>query len=226
MDKTFLTVKELSVKLDISEKTVYRMINSRSIPFAIKIGGQWRFNTDKIEKWVQDSQKDGQKQTPVNYKICVSEILVNGLIIYRAHGENRDEILDEILGMVSELSNAEATSIKKHILYNESIISSSLQGVSLMIPEVDGSYPMTESKLFVAFLEKPMDMKAIDNIDTEIVFLLLAANETEKFIIKTRLTRLFMEKEFILMLKGQPNRRELIEQVTIVESKLLGCEDL
>lgn len=222
MDKTFLTVKELSVKLDVSEKTIYRMINSKSIPFAIKIGGQWRFNTEKIEKWVLDSQKGGENRTPTNYKIRVSDVLANGLIIYRAHGENRDEILDEILGMASDISSDEATAIKKQILYNESIISSSLQGLAFMTPDVDGSYHIDKSKLLIAFLDKPMDFKGIDNVETEIVLLLLAANKTEQFIVKTRLTRLFMEKEFIRMAKEQLNRRELIEQVTSIESRLLG----
>jgi len=222
MDKIFLTVKELSAKLDVSEKTVYRMINSKSIPFAIKIGGQWRFNTEKIEKWVLESQNGEQDKAPTNYKIRVADVLANGLIIYRAHGENRDEILDEILGMVSNLSSEEAISIKKQILYNESIISSSLQGLSLMAPDVDGSYNIKGSKLLIAFLERPMDFGAIDNIDTEIVLLLLAANKTEQLIIKTRLTRLFMEKEFISMAKKHLNRRELIEQVTSFEGKLLA----
>ena len=222
MDKTFLTVKEISVKLDISEKTVYRMINSKSIPFAIKIGGQWRFNTEKIEKWVLDSQKGGSDRTPTNDKIRVVDVLANGLIIYRAHGENRDEVLDEILGMDSEITSDEVTNIKRQILYSESIISSSLQGLSFMAPDVDGSYHIEKSKLLVVFLEKPMDFKAIDKIDTEIVLLLLAANKTEQLIIKTRLSRLFMEKEFISMAKKHLNRRALIEQVTAIEAKLLG----
>ncbi|MEA3544512.1 MAG: helix-turn-helix domain-containing protein [Thermodesulfobacteriota bacterium] len=222
MDKTFLTVKELSVKLDVSEKTIYRMINSKSIPFAIKIGGQWRFNTEKIEKWVSESQQGEKNRNPTNYKIKVSDALSNGLIIYRAHGENRDEILDEILGMIGHLSSTEETSIKKQILYNESIVSSSLRGLSFMAPDVDGFCHIGESKLLVAFLDKPMDFKAIDNIDTEIVLLLLATNNTEQLILKTRLSRLFMEKEFISMVKEQLNRRELIEQVTLIEEKLLG----
>ncbi len=222
MDKTFLTVKELSAKLDVSEKTVYRMINSKSIPFAIKIGGQWRFNTEKIEQWVSESQKGGEERLPTNDKIRIADALANGLIIYRAHGENRDEILDEILGMLSNLSSEEAISIKRQILYNESIVSSSLQGLSFMAPEVDGSYNIDATKLLVAFLEKPMDFKAIDNVDTEIVLLLLATNKTEQLIIQTRLSRLFMEKDFISMAKKHLNRRELIEQVTLIEAKLLG----
>ena len=222
MDKTFLTVKELSIKLGVSEKTVYRMINSKSIPFAIKIGGQWRFNTEKIEKWILESQKGQKNKLPTNYKINISEAMTNGLIIYRAHGENRDEVLDEVLGMVGSLSDEETTNIKRQTLYSESIISSSLQGISFMTPGVDATHHIDKSQLLVAFLEKPMDFKAIDHIDTEIVILLLAANKTEQLILKTRFSRLLMEKEFISMAKMHLNRREFIDRVTSIEAKLLN----
>lgn len=222
MDKTFLTVRELALKLGVSEKTVYRMINTQSIPFAIKIGGQWRFNAEKIDKWALESQPAGQDRRPTNYQISVSDVLSNGLIIYRAHGETRDEILDEILAMISSLPGTEVNNIKRQILYSESIISSSLQGLCLMAPDVDGSYQMDQSSLLVAFLEKPMDFAAVDKKATEIVLLLLAANKTEQRIIKTKLTRLLMEKEFIAMLKQHPNRRELIEQVLSIESEILS----
>ncbi len=135
--------------------------------------------------------------------------------------ENRDEILDEILGMVGSLSDEEVTNIKKQILYSESIISSSLQGISFMTPGVEAPYHADKSQLFVAFLEKPMNFKAIDHIDTEIVLLLLAANKTERLILKTRLSRLLMENEFVSMAKKHLNRRELIEEVSSIEAELL-----
>ena len=221
MDKTFLTLKEVSTSLGVSEKTIYRMINDKSIPFAIKIGGQWRFNSEKIEKWIHASQTGGRGRTRANHKIKVSDALANGLIIYRAHGENRDEILDEILGMTGGLSADEMVGIKKHILYQESIISSSLQGLSFMTPDIDGIPNPEKSAILVAFLEKPMNLKAIDHVDTEVVILLLAANKTEQLILKTRLLRLFMEPELITMIKKQLNRRELIEKISSMESKFL-----
>jgi PTS system nitrogen regulatory IIA component len=222
MDKTFLTVKDLSVRLNVSEKTVYRMITAKSIPFAIKIGGQWRFNAEKIEKWALDSLPGGKSKKHINLKISVADALTSGLIIYRAHGESRDEVLDEILGMVADLSTDECTNIKRQILYQESIISSSLQGMSFMAPDVDGSYQIDQTKLLVVFLDKPMDFNAVDKVATEVVFLLLACNKTEQLIIKTRMTRLFMDRKFLATVKEQLNRRELIEQVTVIEEKILG----
>lgn len=220
MDKTFLTVKELAAKIDVSEKTVYRMVNDKSIPFAIKIGGQWRFNSEKIEKWILASQADGP-QPRANHNIKIADALTSGQIIYRANGQNRDEVLDEILGMTVGLSVEEIIDIKKHILYKESIISSSLQGLSLMVPNIDTIPQLETSALLFAFLEKPMDFEAIDHVDTEVVILLLAANKTEQLILATRLQRLFMEPGFVSMVKEQLNRRELIDKITAMESTLL-----
>ncbi|SHI78951.1 PTS IIA-like nitrogen-regulatory protein PtsN [Malonomonas rubra DSM 5091] len=222
MDKTFLTVKELAAKLGVSEKTVYRMINDKAIPFVIKIGGQWRFNSEKVEKWILASQPGGHVQGQTNYKVKIVDALANGQIIYRTHGKNRDEVLDEILGMLPGLADNEAIEIKKHILYKESIISSSLQGLSFMVPNTEALPQLEKSLLLIAFLEEPMDFKAIDQVETEVVFLLLAANKTEQLILQTRLKRLFMEAEFISLIKQQLNRRELVEKIADIENKLLN----
>lgn len=220
MDKIFLTVKEVSLKLGVSEKTVYRMVAAGTIPFAIKIGGQWRFNSEKIDKWILESQS-GREGRQTNLNIKVAEALAEGLIIYRAHGENRDEILDEILAMHSAFSADDVTTIKKQVLYKESIISSSLQGVALMAPESSVDYSVEKSQLLLAFLEEKTDFKAIDGTETEIAFLLLAANKSEHLVLRTKLQRLLMEPEFVAMLKKCPHRKQLLEEIESIEAALL-----
>jgi len=222
MDKTFLSVRELSDRLSVSEKTVYRMIRSKSIPFAIKISGQWRFNSEKIEKWISSSQLDNAAVERINHKIATGDALDNGVIIYRAHGESRDELLDEIFGMTGQISHADALNMKKQILYNESIVSSSLKGISCMLPENDGSWNVQKTMLLVAFTERPMNFKALDGVDTEVVFVLLAANKTEQMIIETKLTRLLMEDDFVSLLKKHPNRRDLLAQIATLEKSLMA----
>lgn len=222
MDKTFLTVREMSEKLAVSEKTIYRMINANEIPFVIKISGQWRFNSEKIEKWIARSHSAQTDGEGINERIRTTETLTNGLIIYRAHGNNRDELLDEILNMSGTLMQENLTDIKRQLLYTESIISSCLQGVSLMVPENDGTWQVPTTRLLIAFLEKPMDFKAIDHIPAQVVTVLLAANKTEQLIIKTRLTRLLMEKQFVAMLKSQPQRKALLAQIETWESRIFS----
>jgi len=221
MDRSFLTVKEMSLKLGVSEKTIYRMISAKTIPFAIKIGGQWRFNSDKIENWMieRDSNEDVRCQT--NLKIKVAEAVSNGLVLYRAHGETRDEILDEVFAMCNAFPADEVLNIKKQILYKESIISSSLQGMALMTPEQTVGYMVKKSQVILAFLDEPTDLDAIDGSDTEIVFLLLAANMSEHLILRTKILRLLMEPEFVAMLKMHPHRKVLLEEIEAIETALL-----
>jgi excisionase family DNA binding protein len=48
-----LTVNELSKILKISSRTLYRMIDDEQLPFAIKLGGIWRFKKEDVEKWIE-----------------------------------------------------------------------------------------------------------------------------------------------------------------------------
>jgi len=52
----FLTVKELCQYLKIPKPTIYMMLGKRRIP-AAKVGKQWRFNKESIDKWMADKEK-------------------------------------------------------------------------------------------------------------------------------------------------------------------------
>jgi excisionase family DNA binding protein len=49
--KRFLTVKELSAKINIKEKTIYAWIGRRVLPF-YKIEGLFRFQESEIDEWL------------------------------------------------------------------------------------------------------------------------------------------------------------------------------
>ena len=51
MTKKFLTVKELAVRINVKEKTIYTWIGRRAIPF-YKIEGIFRFKESEIEEWL------------------------------------------------------------------------------------------------------------------------------------------------------------------------------
>ncbi|MBZ0130438.1 MAG: helix-turn-helix domain-containing protein [Rhodobacteraceae bacterium] len=59
MADPILTVPEVAVLLKVAEKTVYTMARKGQIP-AFKVGGQWRFRHDDIDRWI-DEQKAAVK---------------------------------------------------------------------------------------------------------------------------------------------------------------------
>jgi excisionase family DNA binding protein len=59
---TLLTITEAARLLQISPRTVHRMIQNKKLPGAFKIGGQWRLNESKLAQWLEDGcpqLKDG-----------------------------------------------------------------------------------------------------------------------------------------------------------------------
>ncbi len=50
--KNLLTVKEVAALLRVSAQTLYKMLEAGDIP-AVKVGSQWRFDSDKIQEWIE-----------------------------------------------------------------------------------------------------------------------------------------------------------------------------
>jgi len=221
MDTLFLSVKDMSAKLNVSEKTVYRMINDNKIPYGIKIGGQWRFNSEKIDKWINSGSVQEENPPSAKY-ITIGETLDYGSIIYKLCGTNRDETLDQILTILSRFTTEEKQNIKKNILYKESIISSSVNGVSVMTADYDQDINSGKSVFAVAYLDTPLDFKAIDGTPTGVVILIIPANRTEQLVLSTRLRGLMHNDKFMKTLRSEPTRSALIEYIKNMESELFS----
>ncbi|MBU0484472.1 MAG: excisionase family DNA-binding protein [Proteobacteria bacterium] len=221
MDKIFIGVKEMAANMGISEKTIYRMLNDNQLPFAVKIGGQWRFRIDAVDGWLAARVGGEASVGAINPAVTVSASLASGAVLYRIHGENRDETIDELLSTLPQTGSLDFTGFKLLVLAREALASSSLCGVACMMPGQDQPIYPEKSLIILAFLETPTDFKALDGQRTEVVFLLLAANPLEQSILDTRLRRLLMEPEFVAALLLQPPRREVLQLVQETETRLL-----
>ena len=51
-----LTVRELADYLRVNPSTIYRLIRARQLP-AFKVGYDWRFNVEEIERWRQERER-------------------------------------------------------------------------------------------------------------------------------------------------------------------------
>ena len=51
-----LTVDELAQYLRVHRSTIYRLLRKNQLP-AFKIGSDWRFNLDSVDKWIYEAQR-------------------------------------------------------------------------------------------------------------------------------------------------------------------------
>jgi PTS system nitrogen regulatory IIA component len=228
MDKTFIDVKEMAGRMGVSEKTIYRMVNDNRIPFAVKIGGQWRFRIDALTGWLNRQEGNAVPEPrAINSAISLHEALLQGAVLYRIHGQNRDEAIDELLAALPYpyFSSLDVSGLKVSIFSRESVVSSSLNGIAYLMNDPNRPVFFERTMLLLGFLEKPADLKAIDRIRTEAIFMILPANRIEQEIIDMKLRRLSMDSEFVAAIKKQLARRELLDLVRDREEAIFGRSD-
>ena len=59
VDDKLLTVEDLAEYLQLSTKTIYRMLRRGQLP-CYRVGNQWRFRKSTIDAWLEHEQKTAE----------------------------------------------------------------------------------------------------------------------------------------------------------------------
>jgi PTS system nitrogen regulatory IIA component len=51
----FLTLAEAAMILQVSKRTILRMIQKKEVP-ALKVGGQWRLRESQLKRWAEEKE--------------------------------------------------------------------------------------------------------------------------------------------------------------------------
>lgn len=61
MNERTLTIKELAKYLNVTERTIYNLLERGELP-GFKVGANWRFRKEEINKWIEQNMvKKGRK---------------------------------------------------------------------------------------------------------------------------------------------------------------------
>ena len=60
IDEAFLTTEEVLEYLQVTQRTVYRLIKAGRIP-AVRVGRQWRFRKQDVDRWLESQQGRGAR---------------------------------------------------------------------------------------------------------------------------------------------------------------------
>ena len=62
-DDDILTVKEICELLQVHQSTVYKLVRQSKIP-SFRVGSDWRFRRDVIERWMTEQSMGTQQVRP------------------------------------------------------------------------------------------------------------------------------------------------------------------
>ena len=99
-----LSVKDVAELLNVSDKTIYRMIKDETIP-CFRVGGQWRFDRREIASWIEDTREfhysaSGERAPADGSFISVTELLRRGGIYYGVAGDTKEAAIMSCLDSI------------------------------------------------------------------------------------------------------------------------------
>ena len=60
MTNPILTIRELAKYLNVTERTIYNLLDRGELP-GFKVGVNWRFKREDIDKWIEENKKKNAK---------------------------------------------------------------------------------------------------------------------------------------------------------------------
>ena len=177
-----LTVKDAAKALNVTEKTVYRWIQSHGLP-AYRVAGTYRINRAMLFEWATSKRMnfpvddtavaDGSAaELPL-----LSQALQAGGIHYRVGGSTREEVLSAAAGLLQLPDSTDRAGLYKALLAREQLQSTGV-GDGMAIPHVrnPSMFDIREPNVCLCFLEKPVDFQALDGKKVNTLWIPLSPN--------------------------------------------------
>jgi len=225
-----LNVKEAASLLSVSEKTIYRMVKSRTIP-CFKIGGLWRFSESELMSWVKNSGvSPSAPALPVpsleteSELISISNLLQRGGIYYRIAGDTKNEVIRNSLASIKrEEPEAKTEKLFDSIMRRENLCSTAIgHGIAMPHPRPFGEFLSIRSSISICFLESPVAFDSVDGEDVYALFFIFPQSEERYLKIQARLLRLLKEADLLNKLNELPLRPRMLELIRDKEQEVLG----
>ncbi|MFA5852548.1 MAG: PTS sugar transporter subunit IIA [Spirochaetales bacterium] len=219
-----LSVRDVSRLFDISEKTVYRWIQTEKLPH-YRVSGQYRFNYSELLEWsalcgsrlnpdfLQELEKTEGKA------ISIADALEDGGIYYRVESESKEAVLRAISGLMNLPQGTNRELFSQFLMAREKLGSTAI-GDGMAIPHVRNPVVLNSEKpsLALFFLESAVDFGAMDGKPVSIVFSMISPNIKSHLQILSRLMYLLKNDALTRLLRAGVSRNEIFDAIRIAEA--------
>ena len=213
-----LSVKDVAKLLNISEKTIYRMIKDETIP-CFRVGGQWRFDVREINSWIEDTREfsygtaTGKSSGADEESISVTEFLRRGGVYYAVHGDSKEAAIRSCLELIkAAIPQVDIERFFTAIMDREKLCPTSIgNGIAFPHLRLFREFSANRSSISLCFLEKPIPFGALDHEDVDTLFFIFPKSERRFLRIQAKLLRLLKDEEVLSTVRNVPKADLLFE---------------
>ena len=221
-----LTVRDAAEMLGVSEKTIYRWIQSGSIP-AYKISDQYRFNRAEILEWATSRRMNVSPkilEEPESESAALprlADALQRGGVHYRVSGGTKEETLRAVVALLPLPDEVDREFLLSVILAREALGSTGI-GDGIAIPHVRNPIVLHVEQPIVSlcYLEDPVDFDAIDGKPVRVLFTLVTPTVRAHLHLLSRLAYLLRDPRFRDAVKAEERRETLQGLAREIESAI------
>ncbi|NTU43723.1 MAG: PTS transporter subunit EIIA [Nitrospirales bacterium] len=204
-----LSVKDVATLLNLSEKTIYRMIQNETIP-CFRVGGQWRFDRREIQLWMEDTRQFSVN-TAVNEPsqedeelIAVAEFLRRGGIHNISPGQTKESAIRLCIERItSRLTHLDPKRLFSSIMEREALCPTAV-GHGIALPHPRRLSKLTDlSSISLCRLSEPIPFDALDNEAVDTLFFIFPKSERRFLRIEAKLLRLMRDNEVLAAIKEE-----------------------
>lgn len=223
-----LTVKDAAALFDVSEKTIYRWIKRKAIPF-YRINDQYRFSRPELLEWVSSKQFTVAPDAHVEpehedfEEPLLLEALQAGGIFYRIEGDTRDEVLADSVAHLRLPEEVDRTFLLQSLIAREELAATVVaDGIAVPHPRAPIVRYVPRPMITLCFLERPTDFRSLNGKPVHALFILVSPKVKAHLRLLARLAFALRDERFIAAIRQQGRREEIFAETSRIESSLVS----
>ena len=224
-----LTTRQLAEYVQLSERTIYRLLEQGEIP-AVKVGGHWRFRKSAVDEWLDvrvQQMEAGQLDEAFRDDLelgspRVGELLTTQNIFLNIPHRTKQDVLGALATLVNLPEEVDRELLQARLLEREALCTTALpDGVA--VPHTPRTRPrllVNHDLIALARTRAPIEFGALDGKPTDLVVLVLARDERAHLILLAKVSRLVREPLVQNIMRTSRSPQEIKRVIGEVEATL------
>jgi nitrogen PTS system EIIA component len=229
-----LTLRQLAEHLQLSERTIYRLLGRGQLP-GFKVGGHWRFRRAVVDYWMDlrigrmssAELHDIEQDWPATAG-SPTEALTEANALLRVEAETRREIVSRFIQAVTFPEPVDVGQLLSRVWEREQLASTATDGgvAFLHTARWDRRALQRHDLLAIGRLPRAVDFGAVDGGRTDVLFLLLARDPRRHLVLLAKVVRLCREPGLLQGIRAASEGREVRGLVRAAEQALFSASPM